>query len=256
MVINKLPSKQRFWEIVEYLVEAAPMIRTDIACQDLKLSPEELRSYLLFLDTTKSFQIPVGPSGEGSAFIDFQSTDQRNTELNKFIATMRKAIQSKNIVSIKTTEFTREYFPQRVVFLDGAFSFIGEEITNKEIDVINIENCIAVEMSAEVGEPHFARMEIDDYMSSVRLIAETSERLILKIHSLGHFDLNVDYQYFENLCAFSNSQGDYIWGATVEANPKLFEWLYRLGQSVEILEPLDFKYEYFKFFDRQIKKAG
>ena len=57
----------------------------------------------------------------------------------------------------------------------------------------------------------------------------------------------------------TNMDGHVIWAASVEVSDELFEWLYELGDKVEILDPTSIKETYLQFLQSKInpqKKAA
>lgn len=176
--------------------------------------------------------------------------------LNQIAAVIEEAILREQVVSIQIQDKSVQVYPRKIIYFDGDFNLFGESVSDSSLINISISHIEAVEKTDYEWQMKFSPMELDDFISSLRSMSETSIRLVLKIYSYESFNLNLDYQHFENPCVFSNVDGEYIWAATIEQNDKIFEWLYKLGSDVEILDPKEFKREFLRYCENRLKKLA
>lgn len=128
-------------------------------------------------------------------------------------------------------------FPQRVVFLDGVLSFVGESTVDKSLVCFPFDQIIAVEFYAEVYEARFTPFEINDFIVNTRFINEKEERLVVKFLNGNQTNLLPAHHYLGNPFVTSNLNGDMIWAASIEMCQDVYEWLYELKDQIEVLDP-------------------
>ena len=103
--------------------------------------------------------------------------------------------------------------------------------------------------------PLYSKMEIDDYLLSLRSISESEVRLILKIGD----DVKIhqpDYLYFANPVLVKKSNGHQIWAASIEPTEPVYEWLCSLGSQVEIIDPSAFKRMFLKYCENKLNQIS
>lgn len=178
--------------------------------------------------------------------------------ISQFVVMIEEAMLDKCSINLKLKNNPKsvKIFPRKIVYFDGEFNLIGEGITDSCLSNLIISQIETIESENSNWEPIFSRKELDDFVSSLRFMVENTTRLVLKVFSQEKFHLNLDYQFIENPCMFSNPDGEYIWAATIEANETIFDWLYELGPCVEILDPRAFKVEYFNYCENKLKKLA
>jgi hypothetical protein len=178
--------------------------------------------------------------------------------VNRYVEIIEEAMLDNRSINIglKNNDKNIKIFPRKIVFFDGDFNLIGEGIADSCLSNLSISQIETIEFESTNWEPIFSRRELDDFVSSLRFMAENTTRLVLKVFSQEKFHLNLDYQFIENPCMFSNPNGEYIWAATIEPNDTIFDWLYDLGPCVEILDPRAFKIEYFNYCENKLKKLA
>ena len=175
---------------------------------------------------------------------------------NKHVEQIEKAILSKSVLNVWLNEKEIKIYPRKILYFEGDFNLFGEGVSDSSLMNINISKIKEIEEVEDNWKEVFSQMELDDFVSSLRSMTDATSRLVLKIYSYENFNLNLDYQFFENPCVFSNADGEHIWAATIEQNDKIFEWLYQLGADVEILDPKDFKREFLKYCENKLKKLA
>lgn len=179
-----------------------------------------------------------------------------NETKNKYVEIIEQAILTHSVLSIQMKDKIIQVYPRKILYFDGDFNVFGEGIKDSSLLNISISQIERVEVIDKDWKEVFSQFELDEFVSSLRSMTDATSRLVLKIYSYENFNLNLDYQYFENPCVFSNAEGEYIWAATIEQNDKIFEWLYKLGADVEILDPKDFKREFLKYCENKLKKLA
>jgi len=142
--------------------------------------------------------------------------------------------------------------PLRLVYLGAELCVIGEEIGGvglayyfvKEIQIVCPDHSISI-------IPKWSSVDIDNFISGMRVVNESAVRLILKVNlDLGPPFLP-EHHFLENLVMITNPRGETIWAATVETCDDLFRWLASLGGKIEILDPVSFKEEFSKYLVRE-----
>jgi len=192
-------------------------------------------------EENKKFKIVGSPSGK---------------DLNQIVSVIEEAILTKSVVKLMVEDRPIHVYPRKILFFDGDFNIFGEGVSDSSLVNLSISHITSATLSDREWKEVFTQMELAEFISSLRSMSETGTRLVLKIYSYESFHLNLDYQYFENPCVFSNAEGEYIWAATIEKNDKIFEWLYNLGSDVEILDPKEFKREFLKYCENKLKKLA
>lgn len=147
-------------------------------------------------------------------------------------------------------------FPRKVVFLEGELSLVGEGMRDNCLVNVEVSDIVSATETEKAWKKHFSRIEIEDFICSLRSVAENEVRLVLKIYSREHFNSNLKRHFFGNQCMFTNPEGDFIWAASIEPNAQIFSWLEELGSDVEILDPTDFKKDFLKYCEAKLKKLA
>lgn len=146
-----------------------------------------------------------------------------------------------------------DFYPHRILFLDGSLSVVGEESNDKCLVyflIDDLEKAKAIIDSNYVAT--YTSIEINDFITQVRLVGGQEERLVLKIKAYEELDLSPAYHYLGTPYMTANSDGDVIWAASVEVSEELFEWLLSIKGHIEILDPTSFKMEFLEFCERKL----
>ena len=133
---------------------------------------------------------------------------------------------------------------------------IGENTTDKSLFNIPVSHIKNISDDDLQWNPSYSKIEINDFIASIRAIGESEIRLVLKINGLANFENSIPRNFLGNPAMVTNLNGDLIWGATVESNIEVFNWISELGSDVEILDPLEFKKEYLQYCEAQLKKLA
>ncbi len=175
---------------------------------------------------------------------------------NEIISFIEESILSKDLLDIKTQKSVVSLFPHRLIYLEGDLCVIGEDLSDQSLQNIPVEYIQNLCDLDEAWQPTHSKLEVDDFISSIRSISESETRLVLKIHALASFENTIPRNFLGNPAMISNPEGDLIWGASVESNIEIFHWLFELGADVEILDPTSFKKDYLKYCEDKLKKLA
>jgi hypothetical protein len=175
---------------------------------------------------------------------------------NEIINFIEESILSKDIVEFKLQSGSMTLYPHRLIYLEGELCVVGENINDKSLQNIPIEQMLNLCEKDKAWHPSHSKLEVDEFISSIRSISESETRLVLKIHALASFENSIPRNHLGNPAMISNPEGDLIWGATVESNIEIFHWLFELGSDVEILDPTSFKKDYLTYCEDKLKKLA
>jgi hypothetical protein len=183
-------------------------------------------------------------------------------EEGKIVEEIEKAFHAKLLLELKLKSGNYvELYPHRMVFFEGQLNLIGEETGDRCLVYFPIKEVEKIESKLN-GDyvPNFSRLEIHDFISAIRTVSGNEERLVLKISDPDDLNLEKAHHFITNPYVTSNSQGEIIWAANVEASDNLFEWLYEIENFVEILDPNSLKEDFEEFKAmievKKYKKAG
>ena len=96
---------------------------------------------------------------------------------------------------------------------------------------------------------------------AIRSITGNEERLVLRISSPEKVNLKPQYHFLGSPYVTTNTEGEFIWAASVEVSSELFRWLDSIKDEIEILDPQEVKEEFENFLvsesaNRPLKKAS
>lgn len=186
-------------------------------------------------------------------FWDQQLSENQQAMINM----LDKAVGEKKSVQLTVNEGKKyTVFPCKVLHLEGHLSLIAEDTNDHCLTVISLGEVMEVQWKEVMGAPRVSHFEIDDFIAAIRGMSEKETRLILKIHDPQAVNLFPDHHFLGKPCMITNSSGDLIWAAYVEACEPLYEWLFSLGGHAEILDPGKFKDDYLSYCEAKIRKIA
>jgi hypothetical protein len=144
-----------------------------------------------------------------------------------------------------------DFFPHRLVYLDGILCVIGEDIHNKILKyfpITEIKNSDELNLSYEAN---FSQIEISEFINESSLISGKQVRLIIKFHASADVDVLPAFHYLHNPYTVTNGEGDMIWAATIEMCEDIFLWLYQMRDKIEILDPGPIRKDFAHFCEFQ-----
>lgn len=169
---------------------------------------------------------------------------------------LEESVVAKRSISLKTSQGNLRVYPYKIAYIDGGLNLIVEELTDKCLSSVYLNDIISFYELEENYHPSYSIMEVEDFISSMRAMSENQVRLVLKIYSTECFSLKFNKMFLEKPCLFTNPEGDFIWAATLEPSQEIFEWLTELGESVEILDPVNFKVKFLRYCEDKLKKIA
>lgn len=174
------------------------------------------------------------------------ATDSCPGEQGKVIEEIEKSFHAKLLLEMKLSSGNYvELYPHRMVYFEGQLNLIGEETGDRCLVYFPIKEIEKIESKINRDYiPNFSRLEIHDFISAIRIVSGNEERLVLKISDPDDLNLDKAHHFITNPYVTSNSKGEIIWAASVEACDNLFEWLYEIEEHVEILDPDGLKQEF------------
>lgn len=149
-----------------------------------------------------------------------------------------------------------DIYPHRLVFLDGVLCVVGENIHDKSLVYFGVEDIEDVTNLDNVYEPNLSQIEVNEFIGHLRLINGKEERLVLKIYSQDQEDLLPENHFLGNPFVTSSTEGDMIWAATIEMCDDVFNWLYKMRDRVEVLDPGHVRKEFSHFCELKKENAG
>lgn len=208
------------------------------------------------LGTLVPFKKGINMDSDGSeplSIVQEEKPDERKMVIEK-------ALELHQCLSVKTIAHAEivEIFPHRLVHLDGGLSLIGEEVLDRSLVYLPLNKIEKINLVKEVYEdPAFTKIDIDEFIESIRVINGNEIRLVLKIINPENVqELNPLYHYLRKPYVISNPKGDIIWAASVEECSNLYEWLSNLTTKVEILDPVSFKKNFLDYCEKKLKKIA
>jgi hypothetical protein len=141
----------------------------------------------------------------------------------------------------------KEIFPLRITFIEGLLCLIGEDVEDKSLSFFSLSEIAKIDDEVFDYVPHLSQLEVNEFINNIRLVSGNEERLVLKIYSPTESDLLPEYHFLGNPFITSNPEGDFIWAASIEMCEDTYEWLYRIKDKEEILDPGHIKKEFSQY---------
>lgn len=180
-----------------------------------------------------------------------------SADREEILGLLTEATAVSAILNIETTEgnFIKT-FPHKVVFLDGELSLIAEDVNDRCMICVAFDNINGISPEIEHNyRANFVMAEVDDFIMAIRSITGNEERLVLRVTSPEKVNLNPKYHFLGSPYVTTNTEGEFIWAASVEISPELFKWLASIQDEVEILDPQEVREEFKEFLDSDQNKT-
>ena len=216
----------------------------------LALMEQRHKSYDLF-DSGRVFEMLKQNQSKGLVEI----IEGEEVAFEKVADKLEFSIIDKSIVNLTFQNSKRiSVFPHRLVHIEGGLSLIGEEVKDRTLVCIAVSEITSVDISlTDKYRPVFTMIELDDFITSLREINENEVRLVLKVHNPENFNNSPPHHFLRNPYVVTNPEGDTIWAASVEACEDLFDWILEHGETIEILDPHDFKMQYLEYCENLLE---
>ena len=150
-------------------------------------------------------------------------------------------------------------YPHKLVHIDGSLNIVGEDTGDGCLIHIPVNSIDSVlEREKNEYSPKYSTYEINDFVQAIRSVSGSEERLVLKVKDQNENEFETGYHFMADPFITTNMDGEVIWAASVEVSDELFEWLFQLGENIEILDPSSIidSFEEFKAQRQNIKKAA
>ncbi len=236
----------------------------------LPLSPGEWMELFQMLDEHRgaesaaiySLKRKVTENGPIKVVMDLlnqlESWDQELSASHQtMINQLDEVIGQQKMIQLLTSE-DRAYslFPYKVLHLEGTLSLIAEDSVDHCLFVVPLNEIGSFSILETLSQPRVTAYEIEEFITAIRAMNEKETRLILKIHEPHSTNLFPDHQFLGKPCMITNPTGDLIWAAYVEPCAALYDWLFNLGNRVEILDPVNFKEDYLIYCEEKLRKIA
>ncbi len=180
-----------------------------------------------------------------------KNTEEKSGEVQSFENLKKKInreIVNRNVIKVHfLNSKICDFFPHRLVFLDGVLCIVGENIKDKTLLFFSLDDISDVTILSTDYEPNLSQIEVSEFIGHIRIINGKEERLVLKIYSQDEADLLPEHHFLGNPFVTSSTEGDMIWAATLEVCDDLFLWLYNMRDKVEILDPGHLRRDFAQF---------
>ena len=147
-------------------------------------------------------------------------------------------------------------FPHRLVFVEGILCIIGENIADKMLVYFGVEDIHDIENITTEYQPNLSQIEVNEFIDHLRLINGQDERLVLKFYSQDQSELLPKYHFLGNPFVTTSAEGDLIWAATLEICDDIYNWLYKMRDKVEVLDPGHIRKEFSHYCELKKEMSG
>jgi len=131
-----------------------------------------------------------------------------------------------------------DVFIHKVVFIDGILSVIGEDTNDRCLTCIDVDQIKTYRL--EYGSHYranFAQAEVDDFIAAARAISGDEQRLVMKVTSPDKVNLKPEFHFLGNPFVTTNTEGEFIWAASVEVSEELYKWLASIYSDITVIDP-------------------
>lgn len=238
-----LPVSPAEWSLLQDLLEKAPLTAWENSSFESirkKLHDNApLNTMMQILDQIESWDHEIS------------SADQ------EIVNQLDEAVATHRVLALTTNE-EKHYtvYACKVLHLEGHLTLISEDAADHCLMVIPLHSIQKCEAISKSGLPRVTNFEIEEFIAAVRSMNERETRLILKIYNPQAVNLFPDHHFLGKPCMVTNPEGDLIWAAYVEPCHDLFDWVFSLSRHVEILDPTNFKEQYFSYLEEKMRKIA
>lgn len=148
-----------------------------------------------------------------------------------------------------------KFFPIKLVVIDEELSVVGEEVNDHCLSYLPLKSIADFSIDTLNYNSRVDLNQVHSFVSGLRELSETKVRMVLKIFD-DSIDLTPPFQLIDRPYVAMTWEGNRIWGASVELNNELFEWLDTYGEKIEILDPFDLKEQFRSFLSQKLKNAA
>jgi len=182
-----------------------------------------------------------------------------NKENNKkdHLKTIEFAILREQILSIDLLDHKKNYFPFQIIESEGKLFLIAEEVTTSSLIHIDIDTIYTVSNCNEIQyKQEYSLHQVQDFIFNLKTMIGQELRLVLKVSEYGVSLIDKCNLEIKSPCLFQNSEGDFIWAATLCHSDEVHDWICSMGPDVQILNPSHFKVEFIRYCEHKLKKLA
>lgn len=196
----------------------------------------------------------LNQEGSSTDELSFCFKETLSDLLLKYVNHVEEAFKVEALLLVSVENKTYEIYPHKLIMLEGELTLIGEETTDRCLVSYSLEEVSKIKLN-KINEytVNYSRFEVDEFVMAIRAVSGREERLVLKIDQNKPVNLNPAYQFLGHPYMTANSEGDFIWAASVEISSPLYDWIISMGESVEILDPADVRSEFEKYREIKLK---
>ncbi|MAF77879.1 MAG: hypothetical protein CME63_03660 [Halobacteriovoraceae bacterium] len=190
-------------------------------------------------------------------------TRELGHDKEKLLKAVNEVILKDEQINLETKDKRNfDIFVHKVVYIDGVLSIIGEETNDRCLTCVDIDEIEAYRIEGGSDyRANYASAEVDDFISAVRAISGNEQRLVMKVSAPEKVNLNPDFHFLGNPFVTTNTEGEFIWAASVEVSNELYKWLATIYSEIDIIDPSSVKEELEHFMEQKeslkhLKKAS
>lgn len=253
MTKNTTSEREIFWTTLFVMEEMkSPMKLDDF------LSEKEIKrsDFFIFLEQAHIFGLGLNIKSDDGDFVlfplswhkEFGDTFIEKSEYRELVQDLQNCIETDRTCEVSFVDNSKLTLkPWRILFFENNLSVIAEDIHTKRLLTIEIDQVDDLEVQGDDYNSLFSRLEVEDFINAMRLVAGSDERLVIKIQYGAEIKMPSELIFLGNPYTTTNQYGDIIWAASVERSIYLYEWLYSIREKIIILDPSSIKDEFTNF---------
>jgi hypothetical protein len=164
------------------------------------------------------------------------------------------AINRKKVVEIQFLKGQKIYcFPYEIFKFEQKMYCIVEESMDKALNYFDMKNILSVTAYDEDDyQPNFTIHHIHEFLNGLKSLGEEETRIVIKFHSLEKVTFYDVGRFVLHPYLTINGQGEFLWAASVTHLDHVFEWLFQIGHSAEVIDPSEVKERFLRFCQNKL----
>ncbi len=169
---------------------------------------------------------------------------------------IENAIFNKKLINVSLVDSGENLFhPLRIVTISNRLAVVGEYLEDHCLSYFWLENIDTVKFIEDEYIQRFNDLEVNQFIAAFRDLYGSEFRLVLKVVD-PELNLEPPMEFINRTYSALNWQGEKIWGATVEPNESLMDWILSLSDKIEVLDPTDFIVKLKEYEETSYKKVS
>ncbi len=196
----------------------------------------------------------INCDNESNEELSFCFKESLSDLLLKYVNHIEEAFNTESLLLVTVGKKTYEIHPHKLIMLEGDLSLVGEETNDRCLVSYPLDEVSKIKLN-KISDytANYSRFEVNEFIMAIRAVSGREERLVLKIDQNNPVNLNPAYQFLGHPYMTANSEGDFIWAASVEISSPLYDWLISMGENIEILDPAGVRSEFQKYREIKLK---